>query len=242
MNKLLKTYEILLKEYGSQMWWPVTEEGKLKPEYTGGPKTTFLRKRLIKKQQLEVIIGALLTQNTSWKNVEKAIINLNKENLIDLEKLKKISQRKLGETIRPSGFYKQKAERLKLIVEFLEQEKEITREKLLEIKGIGPETADSILLYAFQKPEFVVDTYTKRIFSRLGLIKTEKYEEVKSFFHGNLQKEINKEGLHHASEVAIFNEYHALIVEHAKRFCRKEPLCAGCPLNKICEFGKKLIR
>lgn len=223
--ELYKIYNILLNEYGFQLWWPVTREGQAKPEYIGGPKND--------KQRLEVAIGAVLAQNTSWKNVEKAIINLSKNSSIDIQKIRKIEKEKLEEIIKPSGFYKQKAERLKILADFLENKRfdNIERDELLSLKGIGPETADSILLYACEKPEFVVDTYTKRIFSRLGLIDNTGYSEVKKFFQDNLN---GKENL-----VQIYQEFHALIVEHAKRYCKKEPDCERCPLRKQCKYYKR---
>ena len=218
---LEKIYNTLLKEYGSQQWWPVTGEREIKPRYTGGPKT--------EKQRLEVTIGAILTQNTSWKNVEKAIENLNRENLIDVEKMRNIGQKDLQKIIRPSGFFRQKAERLKIFADFIPNRKfeSLTRKKLLELKGIGPETADSILLYACGKPEFVVDAYTKRIFNRLGFIGAEDCHEIKDFFQKNLPK-----------DVKLYQEFHSLIVEHAKRFCKKVPDCKACPLRKSCNYYK----
>ncbi len=242
MENLLKFYNIFLKDYGPQNWWPTTQEGDLKPKYTGGPKND--------KQRFEVAIGAILSQNTSWKNVEKAILNLNRENLIDIQKLRKIPQKDLEKVIRPSGFFVQKAEKLKTFSEFIQNKKfeNLTREQLLSLKGIGPETADSILLYACGKPEFVVDAYTRRIFGRLFSEREQKgksfsaseekspktnwnkYEEVKDFFETNLPK-----------DVKLYQEYHALLVEHAKRFCKKEPECRGCPLLENCGFGKNLF-
>ena len=129
MNKISKIYSILYKEYGKQKWWPVRTKNK----------------------QFEVIIGAILTQNTNWKNVEKALINLEKENLISVSKIRKTRKDKLAKLIKPSGYYNQKAERLKIIAEFFSDKKEVTRDELLDVKGIGPETADSILLYAGNK-------------------------------------------------------------------------------------------
>lgn len=187
------------------------------------------------KERFEIIIGAILTQNTNWKNVEKAIFNLNKENLISIEKIKKINIKKLAELIRPSGYYNQKAERLKIIADFLsrnpikklkEEDTEKLRKKLLKIKGIGPETGDSILLYAFDKPIFVVDAYTKRIFNRLGY-KEKTYEEFQKLFMDNLEK-----------DQKLFNEYHALLVELGKSYCRKKPLCKECPINGLCKNNK----
>ena len=220
---LLNVYNILLKDYGPQNWWPATKQGRIKPEYTGGPKNDT--------QKLEVCIGAILTQNTSWKNVEKAIANLNSENLIGIVKLQKIKTEKLEKLIRPSGFFKQKAECMKGFVEFASDKifSEFTRQDLLKLKGVGPETADSILLYACNKPTFVVDAYTKHVFSRLGLIKSGQYDQVKKHFQDNLPQ-----------DVKLYQEFHALIVEHAKRFCKKEPECGHCPLNEQCKYYANL--
>ncbi len=226
---MLKIYQKLLKVYRRQLWWPTTPKDKLIPKYNGGPST--------EQEQFEVIIGAILTQNTSWKNVEKAIINLNKENLIQIKKIKSIEIEKLKQLIRPSGYYNQKAGRLKSLSEFLTTNpiKELKkleikelRTLLLQQKGIGPETADSILLYAFNKPIFVIDTYTKRIFSRLGMLNEDsKYVDWQELFHKNLKK-----------DTKLFQEYHALIVEHAKQFCRKKPLCSTCILNGDCKNAR----
>ena len=194
-------YNILLKTYSNQKWWPVTTSNK----------------------RFEIILGAVLTQNTSWKNVEKAVSNLRKKGLISPEKILGISKARLAQLIKPSGYYNQKAERLKLVSKFFIENKNPSREQLLNVKGIGNETADSILLYAYNKPFFVVDLYTKRIFSRLGLIKTDDYSEIQDLFHKNLKK-----------DVRLFNEYHALIVRHAKEYCKKIPVCQGCPLAKLC--------
>ena len=233
MSKIKKIYDILLKNYGPQKWWPVTSESEITPRYSGGPKTG--------KQQLEVIFGAILTQNTSWKNVEKAIINLNKNNLIDIKKIIEIENKKLANIIKSSGYHNQKAERLKIFSEFLlknyngnlkklfEKNIDELRKELLEIKGIGPETADSIILYSAQKPIFVIDAYTKRIFSRIGF-KEKTYDEFQNAFHKNLAKDVN-----------LFNEYHALIVEHGKNICKKKPLCSECVISEICQSNNKLI-
>lgn len=223
-------YKKLLKTFGKQGWWPVTLEDELHPQYHN-------KKKLTEKQKFEIIIGAILTQNTNWKNVEKAIVNLNKENILDINNILKTRKEKLADLIRPSGYFNQKADRLKIIARFFSKNKikdieklplEKLRKQLLDIKGIGPETADSILLYAFQKPVFVIDAYTKRIFSRYGLIdKKNDYNEFQKYFHKNLKKDVN-----------LFNEYHALIVELAKIHCKTTPICKDCPLNKGC---KKLI-
>lgn len=204
-KKMNKIFSKLFKEYGKQNWWPISGN------YSGGPKTN--------EEILEVMIGAILTQNTSWNNVEKALQNL------DIKNIKNISLEELKEKIRSAGYYNQKAERIKLLINFLEENpieelKKIStnelRNKLLNLKGIGPETADSILLYAFNRNILVIDTYTKRIFSRMGFLEEEKtYEEWQELFHKNLDPK-------------YFNEMHALIVEHAKKYCKKKPECKKC--------------
>lgn len=207
MNKILSMYNTLLKEFGKQHWWPTVSENK----------------------QFEIIIGAILTQNTSWKNVEKAINNLKKNKLIDIKKISNINVKKLAPLIKSSGYYNQKAERLKIIANFLIKNKNPTRDELLNLKGIGPETADSILLYAFNKPVFVIDAYTKRIIKRIGY-KQEEYNELQELFENNLPKKYR-----------LFNEYHALLVELGKNYCRKKQVCKECPLGHLCLNRKKHI-
>ena len=224
----------MFSHFGPQNWWPVTEEGKIHPEYSNGPKT--------EKQQLEVCFGAILTQNTNWKNVEKAIVNLNKNNLISINKIISIDNQKLAEIIRSSGYHNQKAKKLKNFCDFLQKnywgrlqkffqnDIQRLRKELLSINGIGPETADSIILYAARKPIFVIDAYTKRIMSRIGY-KEQKYEELQKLFMENLQ---NSEKL--------FNEYHALLVELGKNTCKSRPLCEKCPINGYCDYCKVLYK
>lgn len=190
----------------------------------------------------EVVIGAVLTQNTSWRNVEKALENLKEEHLIDEYKILNTDIEKLKELIKPAGFYNIKSERLKNITKYIidnykstdnlakiENDIYILRNELLSIKGIGKETADSILLYALDKPIFVIDAYTRRIFSRLGLIdKNADYDEIRLVFENNVLQDVN-----------IYKKYHALIVELGKNYCKKKnPQCDKCPLCLLC---KKLI-
>ena len=220
----------LLNYFGPQHWWPVTEEGKLHPEYSGGPKN--------ERQQLEVCFGAILTQNTSWKNVEKAIVELNKNDLIDIKKINKINVKKLAKIIKSSGYHNQKAKKLKNFCGFLlenydgklnllfKNNIDELRKQLLSVNGIGPETADSIILYAAKKPVFVIDAYTKRIMGRIGY-KEKTYDELQQLLMQNLP---NSEKL--------FNECHALLVELGKNICKKEPLCGKCPLNNHCSYYK----
>jgi endonuclease-3 related protein len=218
MNQIKKIYSTLYKTFGPQGWWPTTPKNQLHPKHNGIiPKNT--------KQMFEIIIGAILTQNTSWKNVEKAIFNLNREKLVDINKIKKINLKKLASLIKPSGYYNQKAEKLKIAAQFFSKNKNPTRDELLAVKGIGPETADSILLYAFKKPYFVIDAYTKRIFSRLGLCDGKcSYNELQELFYKNLPK-----------KTKLFNEYHALIVELGKQFCTTKPKCKECILKNSCK-------
>lgn len=209
-KKLKKIFDLLLKHFGPQDWWPAD--------------TPF-----------EVIVGAILTQNTNWKNVEKAIFNLKKEKLLSIKKIHEINIKTLAQAIRPSGFYKQKAKKLKAFVKFLvseyngklkrffEEEKDPLRKKLLNVHGIGKETADSIILYAAEKPVFVVDAYTIRIGNRVGLFRFSEYNQVQDFFEANLPKDLE-----------TFKEFHALIVELGKNYCKKKPNCVGCPIKNVC--------
>ena len=168
-----------------------------------------IHKGIIREKPRKQTTGHILTQNTSWPQVEKALLNLRKLKALTPMKIKKLNLEKLKQAIKPAGYFNQKAKKLKIFAEFYInlKGKTPTREELLNVWGIGPETADSILLYAFKVPTFVVDAYTKRIFAKLGLIeKNEQYEKVKKMFEENLPKDFK-----------LYQEYHALIVEHAKR-------------------------
>ncbi|NPA39867.1 MAG: endonuclease III domain-containing protein [Thermodesulfobacteria bacterium] len=210
---LMEVFEKLYQHFGPQNWWPA--------------ETPF-----------EVCVGAILTQNASWKNVEKAINNLKQKDLLDPFKLYELPINALAELIRPCGFYNLKAKRLKNFLKVLVEEfngdleklfalgLEKAREKLLRIKGLGKETVDSMLLYAGNFPIFVVDAYTYRIFFRHGLIPEEvTYDEIQELFMNNLEP-----------DPKLFNEYHALLVKCGKTYCkRKEPLCEKCPLKELKE-------
>ena len=220
MKNLKEIYKILLKEYGTQGWWPINNKYKN-------------RNKLEEEEKFEVSVGAILTQNISWNNANKALNELRKNNLLNKEELNNIETNKLALLIKSSGYNNQKAKKIKSLIEFLNKKDEINRKNLLEIWGIGKETADSILLYAYNNPIFVIDAYTKRIFSRIGICKENiKYDELQEIFHKNLKLD-NK----------IFNEYHALIVEHAKRYCKKNPECEKCPLKNNCSYySERLIK
>ena len=182
----------------------------------------------------EIMIGAVLTQNTAWTNVEKAIANLKCAKALSPEAIVRAHPRRLAAWLRPSGYFNIKAKRLKAMCRWLIEAGGVNkiakftthdlRQVLLNVHGIGPETADDILLYAFNRPVFVIDAYTRRIFARLGLIAgDEHYETLRSQFESEL-----------GSSVSLFNEYHALIVVHGKDVCKKRPLCGSCSLAEDC--------
>lgn len=209
---LLSLYEKFLKKYGKQNWWPVDYE---------------YHKRQGSDPREEVVIGAILTQNTAWKNVEKALENLKREKLLSFEGIRKIEKEKLENLIKPAGFYKRKAEYLKNFVKRFKSIDELSkasRSELLKLKGIGRETADAILLYATDRLTFVVDAYTKRLLKRLRNVEG-SYEEIKALFERNLPKKLE-----------LYKEFHALIDVHAKEMCRKRPLCERCILKNECLF------
>ncbi|MBE0575966.1 MAG: endonuclease III domain-containing protein [Desulfuromonadales bacterium] len=190
----------------------------------------------------EVAVGAILTQNTTWTNVEWAICNLKQAEALSPERLAALPVNQLEAMIRPSGFYRQKAARLQNLATHLLEDWQGSladfcagplndaRARLLALPGIGPETADSILLYAADRPSFVVDAYTRRIFERIGLLQgQEKYDEIRRMFMQSLPEDAN-----------LYNEFHAQIVQLAKTCCRKnKTLCADCPVNRECSFAKR---
>jgi endonuclease-3 related protein len=220
-SKLELIFSKLLSFYGPQNWWPYHTK--------------------VKDKLLEISLGAILTQNTSWRNVEKALANLISAQKLDFSSLYHLNRRRLAQLIRPAGFFNQKAIYLKNFINYVYHNyhgrlrqwfnKDLSklRSELLAIKGIGPETADSILLYAAQKPIFVVDAYTKRIFSRIGLIDSRaSYTRIQKLVHDNLKR-----------ETKLYQEFHALLVKQAKTFCLKDPLCFKCPLRKYCFYYSK---
>ncbi len=205
---MMDAFDRMLRHFGPRGWWP--------------GETPF-----------EVMIGAILTQNTNWKNVERAIANLKSAGVLDPHAMLSLEPSILAELIRPAGYFRIKTGRLRsFLTYFVEcydgsvprmaaRPLDELRPELLAVKGIGPETADSILLYALKKPVFVIDAYTKRILSRHGLCSEDDgYSELQEFFMDRL-----------CSDIPLYNEYHALIVEVGKKFCRTTPMCEGCPLN-----------
>jgi len=214
---LMDIYDKLISHFGPQGWWPA--------------ETPY-----------EVVVGAILTQNTSWRNVERAIDNLKKYNLLEERKILKIPLERLKVLIRPAGFYNVKSKRLKNVTKHIvnnygsteelkrcDKDLYMLREELLSIKGVGKETADTILLYSLDRPIFVVDNYTRRILSRYGIIDNNlDYDRIRMFFENSIPR-----------DVEIYKEYHALIVQLGKTFCKKRrPKCLDCPLFEGC---KRLI-
>lgn len=198
--------------------------------------------------RFEVIIGAILTQNTAWSNVEKALHNLKQEKKLDINNIASINEETLKTLIQPSGFFNQKAHRVKNIANhlkhkyqsnldiFFNQQLSTLRNELLALHGIGQETADSILLYAGNKPIFVVDAYTKRLCIRLSFpLDHTSYHAIQTYFETNLKEKYSDDKC-----ITIYNEYHALIVELAKRYCTKQkPKCSICPIQKNCSYQQK---
>jgi endonuclease-3 related protein len=210
-KELLNIYRRLLAHYGPQHWWPAEEP-------------------------FEVIVGAILTQSAAWGNVEKAIANLRSANALSPKALRQLSTPRLAKLVRPCGYYNAKALKLKSFAYWLGNHHDDNldrlfassvddlRQQLLSIQGIGQETADSIILYAASKPIFVVDAYTRRIISRIGLAPDKNsYADYQALFMGNL-----------SPDAALFNEYHALLVCLGKKVCRPHPLCPQCCLSELC--------
>ena len=205
-DKLTALYDRLLDTYGPQHWWPA-------------------------ESAFEVIVGAVLTQNTSWKNVEKAITGLKDAGPLELGRIVALPRDELAELIKSSGFFNVKAQRLQNLCGWLHSQGGLDavaqwdtgrlRQALLSINGVGPETADDILLYAFDRPVFVIDTYTRRLLNRLGLIRgREDYETLRQMFESCLR-----------ADHRLYNEYHALIVRHAKEQCTHVSHCRHCAVE-----------
>jgi len=218
MLELAELYKKLRDNFGYLNWWP------------GDTK-------------VEIVVGAILTQNTAWKNVEKAIKNLKERKMLSLERLASAKLEELEEAIKPSGFYKQKAKRLSNLFKyikanystldrFFDKDKNELRNELLDLNGIGNETADSIVLYAAEKPTFVIDAYTRRIMNRVyGINEEIEYNKLKEYFESRLR-----------SDLELYKDFHAQFVELGKRFCKKKPLCDECPIRDYCRYGSKKIK
>lgn len=217
-KKLMHIHQIFKKRFDQGTWWP--------------HETPF-----------EVMVGAILTQQTIWKNVDVAIENLKRAGLMDPRALADASIEDIEKCVRPSGFYKQKAARVQYLAKYLvdnyvgeteklfEMDIEYVRNELLSLPGIGPETADSMLLYAGGRPKFVVDAYTFRIFTRLGMDFDGKYDRAQTFFEDSLPK-----------DAELYKNFHAHLVELAKNYCRPKPLCQECPVNEYCTYHNQQNR
>jgi len=236
---LVEYYRALLRRWGPQNWWPA-------------------------QSRLEVIVGAYLTQNTNWTNVEKAMANLRRARVLSIKGMRELPLDQLQQLIRPSGYFRQKAEKLKTFIRFLDsnysgsldrmfaQPTEKLRAELLALNGVGPETADSILLYAGNHPVFVVDAYTRRIFERHGIVAFKaRYDEIRLLVEdavtraapGQFQlQQLGSDPRHPVSRMSRmsrtelaqhYNELHALIVRAGNLYCRSTPKCEGCPLHKF---------
>lgn len=215
-RQLLHIYHTLFAAYGPQGWWPG-------------------------ESAFEVVLGAVLTQNTAWGNVERALENLKAAGVLSLRGLQALKQEELERLLRPSGTYRVKATRVRALLDYLERtyggnlaglaagDLEAVRRGLLSVPGIGPETADSILLYAAGRPTFVIDAYTRRLVGRLGLVGgNAPYEKLRAFFMEHLPP-----------DPALYGEYHALIVRHGKEHCRaRRPQCDACPLLLACAYAR----
>ena len=208
MKGLPEVYKILLSAYGKRNWWPA--------------QTAF-----------EMMVGAILTQNTAWTNVEKAIANFGVS--LSPQFIEAAAPEELVAIIRPSGYYNQKAIYLKALTAWFKKynydlgkarriDGQVMRQELLGVKGVGRETADSILTYALDKPFFIVDAYTKRILSRLGYELPSTYDPIRLRIEESVPRDLD-----------LYKEFHALIVEHAKQYCQKKPHCDSCPLEALCE-------
>lgn len=206
INELENLFVKLLNHFGPQDWWPGDTE-------------------------FEIMVGAILTQNVNWDNVEKAIENLKDEELLEPDRIEEVDRETLEEHIEPTGFYRKKAERVKRLTDYIKRSggiKELEkgddiRSSLLELNGIGNETADSMMLYALDKQEFVIDAYTKRILNRVFDVSGD-YNELKDRFESELLEDVD-----------LYKEYHALLVELGKNNCRPNPRCDDCPVTELCK-------
>jgi len=208
-QRLMDMFDLLVAHFGPQDWWPAETD-------------------------LEMMVGAVLTQNTNWKNVERAIENLKSKGLLTVKALCSMPMEALAQEIRPAGYYNIKAKRLMNLIQFIKDrygediseffrdETQTLREGLLSVNGVGPETADSILLYAARRPVFVIDAYTHRILKRHGMSEDQAtYYELQELFMDHLPEDYE-----------LYNEFHALIVQAGKNYCKRKPLCLECPLEK----------
>ncbi len=228
MNPVTQVYKKLLAFHGPQGWWPIVDT----VEQTG---VYHLQAPRNGAEMFEICVGAIMTQSVAWKNAERALARLKEKKALQPDKILRMKPARLAEMIRPAGYYNQKSKKIGSFTEWYRrygfdhealQGRDLheLRQELLSVSGIGPETADSILLYALKMKTFVIDSYTKRIFTRLGILSgSESYEGIQALFHRDF-----------IGSTEDFNEYHALIVAHGKDPCAKKPVCSSCCLGDIC--------
>ena len=230
-------YRRLYSVYGPQGWWPTTPASSVAPTYRPGRTPA----RLSESERFEICLGAFLTQNTNWSNVEKVLALLSRRRLLKARSLERLPLARLARLFRSSGYFRQKAARVRAFLRHLRAHYQgrvdrllggdlgAARARLLALNGVGPETADSMLLYAGGRPVFVVDAYTRRIGQRWGILSgSESYDEVQSIFSAAFP-----------GSVEAYGEFHALLVKLAKEHCRTVPRCAGCPAQDGCRHGSK---
>ncbi|MDC7125910.1 MAG: DNA repair protein [Spirochaetales bacterium] len=234
---ILKAYDILFDRYGPQGWWPL--RSRKEPDLANQEKFGFNKGgyhpgkdiALSAQEQFEIACGAILTQNTNWNNAAAAVDSLIKNNLLSAEAILSVKSEELSDIIKTSGYYNQKAKKLKFLSALLIEKDGCTlsREELLSVWGIGRETADSILLYSYGKPFFIIDLYTRRFLSRISEndnIMTSSYDDLRETIEGAYNFSVKQ-----------MQEYHALIVIHGKNHCAKKAICVDCPFAKECKYN-----
>ncbi len=236
---LREIFNRLKQEYGYQGWWPLVTQagtrGRTASGYRRAPGAPGIPPP---SARLEIILGTILTQNTAWENARRAMGELHEKGLLEVSRILQTPDSELASAVRSSGYYNQKAKKIKALVRYLSEKGFFasrsagapTRDELIAQWGVGPETADSILLYAYQQPTFVVDAYTHRLLIRMGIIEKPNYERTQSLFHEALER-----------DAATWGEYHALLVQHGKQRCRSRPVCDRCPLLDLCDFGRRAL-
>lgn len=234
-RRALTTAHRLLEEaYGFQGWWPLSgRAGRAGYDAEGYRTEPSGASPLGDDERLEIALGAVLTQNTAWENARRAIASLRDRGLASVGTLRSTEPSTLAGAIRASGYFNQKAKKVQLLAEFFAHRATTgrgqapSREELLSIWGIGPETADSILLYAYAEPQFIADAYARRVLGRVGIVDERvSYEGLQEICHAALPR-----------SAPLYGEYHALLVRHARSHCLKTPRCGGCPLRGICDYG-----
>ena len=227
-HQLYRLYQLLFEKYGPQGWWPIIADKSMHQNAYHPDDYSFPRNRL---ERFEICLGAILTQNTTFTSVVKALDNLKALDALSPEGISALDEASLKQAIRPAGYFNQKAKYILAFLSFFEAlNGEVpARKSLLDVHGVGEETADSILLYAYDQPEFVVDAYTKRILSVLGFIgEKTKYKEVKALMQESLEPFVSEE-----ERVKVYQEYHALLVAHAKFYYAQKPYGTGCMMKEL---------